>query len=40
MKAGPEKGIEIVARTVVAQAHGFGKEVSLQRVVEVLKSVK
>ena len=40
LKAGPEKGTEIIAKTVVTQAHKLGKEVSLQRVIEVLKSVK
>jgi hypothetical protein len=40
LKAGPEKGAEIIAKRVVTQAHKLGKEVSLQRVIEVLKSVK
>ena len=40
LKAVPEKATEIIARTVVTQAHKLGKEVSLQQVIELVKSVK
>ena len=39
LKAGPDKAIEIIARTAVANAHRLGKELSFPRVLELVKSV-
>jgi DNA-directed RNA polymerase sigma subunit (sigma70/sigma32) len=38
LKIGPDKAIETIARTVVANAHKLGKELSLPRVIELVKS--
>jgi DNA-binding transcriptional regulator LsrR (DeoR family) len=38
LKIGPDKAIEIIARTGVADAHKLGKELSLRKVTELVKS--